>query len=503
VGRIVAIVWVLAGCGRIAFEAMPDGALAGGPRAVTIAYPTQNIFALVDVTNVMLAPVAHGGRLVFGIAPALPPGLAFDTTTGAISGVPSQVVDDLPVVVTASSALGSASVTLAITALPGYRVDTTLDGGDDDAGTDATCHSAQANGCSLRAAIETANRRAGAQLVLLDATAYTIDNASLEAIQNDVVVAGVGASQTLVEPSAMHGYGLFTLATAHRLELAGITFRGFGAVDGPIVHQDAGVLAASECAFENNSSLGRGGVLFVDNGASSVLERCTFTANMSFGGNGWGGVIDGEGANTSIRVSASYATQNLTNWGSFAHITTGTTLALENSTLTGNTSQISGTLASPGGTYTLVNDTIVSNTNTYATPDDSTQSSAGIYLYAAPAHYTLANTLLAYNALFDGTERNCNRRDLTTSLTSSGGNVFSDGGNNCAMYFSTDDRFGATPGIDPSGATLHGGLTPTVLLAPSSIAIDTGMTAPCPAIDQRGLARPIGAGCDVGAVEMP
>ena len=71
--------------------------------------------------------------------------------------------------------------------------------------------------------------------------------------------------------------------------------------------------------------------------------------------------IDGEGPATAIVVTRSYATKNTTAWGSFSHITTGTTLRLENSTLYNNTSTTAGTLATPGGIYTLVNDTIVGN----------------------------------------------------------------------------------------------------------------------------------------------
>jgi predicted outer membrane repeat protein len=46
----------------------------------------------------------------------------------------------------------------------------------------------------------------------------------------------------------------------------------------------------------------------------------------------------------------------------------------------------------------------------------------------------------------------------------------------------------------------NGGLTRTHALLAGSPAIDTG--APCPGSDQRGVARPLGAGCDIGAYEF-
>jgi hypothetical protein len=47
----------------------------------------------------------------------------------------------------------------------------------------------------------------------------------------------------------------------------------------------------------------------------------------------------------------------------------------------------------------------------------------------------------------------------------------------------------------------YGGATQTIPLLAGSSAIDTGNDAVCPATDQRGVARPQGAHCDIGAYE--
>ena len=56
---------------------------------------------------------------------------------------------------------------------------------------------------------------------------------------------------------------------------------------------------------------------------------------------------------------------------------------------------------------------------------------------------------------------------------------------------------------DPMLGTLgnYGGLTETIPLLTGSSAIDTGDDAVCPATDQRGVSRPLGAHCDIGAFE--
>ena len=47
----------------------------------------------------------------------------------------------------------------------------------------------------------------------------------------------------------------------------------------------------------------------------------------------------------------------------------------------------------------------------------------------------------------------------------------------------------------------NGGPTLTHLPLPDSPSIDFGSDADCPTTDQRGVVRPQGAACDVGAVE--
>jgi len=47
----------------------------------------------------------------------------------------------------------------------------------------------------------------------------------------------------------------------------------------------------------------------------------------------------------------------------------------------------------------------------------------------------------------------------------------------------------------------NGGSTQTMALLPGSPAIDAGNNANCPVADQRGVTRPQGDGCDIGAYE--
>jgi hypothetical protein len=87
-------------------------------------------------------------------------------------------------------------------------------------------------------------------------------------------------------------------------------------------------------------------------------------------------------------------------------------------------------------------------------------------------------------------------------VTSGGFNVSSDA--SCELVAVTDH-----PSTDPSLGPLaaNGGPTPTHLPAVGSALVDAippstpGLCDGTVATDQRGVARPAGAGCDIGAVE--
>ena len=119
-----------------------------------------------------------------------------------------------------------------------------------------------------------------------------------------------------------------------------------------------------------------GGALFINGGAHATLAHCTFTANASLGGNGGGrgGVIDGEGTWHHDRGAPEVDRERHDRAGLVLAHHHGTTLLLESSTLYANTSTTAGTLATPGGIYTLVNDTIVGKRTRAPTRQASTCS---------------------------------------------------------------------------------------------------------------------------------
>jgi hypothetical protein len=163
---------------------------------------------------------------------------------------------------------------------------------------------------------------------------------------------------------------------------------------------------------------------------------------------------------------------------------------LVNSTLSGNTSVAwyGGAIFHTDGFLQLVNSTVARNT----APDFG---SAAIFVgtfTSAGATLRLRSSIVADNtggcfAGFFGAG--------PVVLASDGNNLSSDGSCNLTA---AGDRPNTPAGLGPLAS--NGGPTATHALLAGSAAIDAAGLS-CPAVDQRGVARPQGPACDAGAVE--
>ena len=141
----------------------------------------------------------------------------------------------------------------------------------------------------------------------------------------------------------------------------------------------------------------------------------------------------------------------------------------------------------------LIQSTVLSNTALF--------SGGGIYLEDAVngnaqiARATLQNSVIAGNDNGD-----CALKNGWEEVDAAPGyNLDSDG--SCVIDGVDNNMTSADPGLGP--LAFHGGDTPTHLLQASSPALEAIPLANCIlSSDQRGVARPQGPNCDMGAVEM-
>jgi hypothetical protein len=165
-----------------------------------------------------------------------------------------------------------------------------------------------------------------------------------------------------------------------------------------------------------------------------------------------------------------------------------------NSTITGNSALGGSNAAGQGGgvynssTLTLLNDTIASNRV-------SGTGSTGSDLYNDGGTVTATNTIVSVGTGAD----NCATANSGT-ITDGGHNL--DSGTSCEFAPASSNK-------DPKLGALanNGGPTETMALFMGSPAIDAGDDTVCAAVpvsaqDQRGVTRPQGAHCDIGAFEV-
>lgn len=222
----------------------------------------------------------------------------------------------------------------------------------------------------------------------------------------------------------------------------------------------------------NNSAVNGasdGGGLYSFN-CSNTISNSTFSANQA-DRNG-GGMYLGNGTTT---VTNSTFSGNSATDGGGMYLSNGAT-TVSNSTFSSNSATTNG-----GGIYKFYGSLSVLNSTVSG---NSATSGAGIY--GDESGLTLKNTILANST--SGTDCFSN-----APLTADTNNLI-ENNSGCGTPISTAD-----PKLGPLGN--NGGDTQTHALPPDSPALDAGDNATCTTADQRGIGRPQGDTCDIGAYE--
>jgi hypothetical protein len=261
------------------------------------------------------------------------------------------------------------------------------------------------------------------------------------------------------------------------------------------------------CTAEGGGPWNEGTLTVTASTVSGNTVSCNASGSDSCSAPG-GGFFNGFGGTLTVTASTvSGNTANCTTSGSGScsaggggllnASNTSTTLTVTNSTVSGNTASCTATGSGPcsalgGGlanarTLTVTNATVTANT---VTCSGAGCTAAGGGLNNAAGTTTLLNTIVA---------KQLAGPDCAGTLTSNGFNLASD--NTCQLTQPSDKPNVSNPLLGP--LQNNGGPTQTHALLPSSPAIDA-VTSGCPppATDQRGVARPQGAACDIGAYEL-
>ena len=252
-------------------------------------------------------------------------------------------------------------------------------------------------------------------------------------------------------------------------------------------------LPASPC-LTINGTMGKafsGETIFVATGTytdSSGYQVVRIEKNIILSG-GWNGtftirngtsIIDGQNARTGVwvlqNVNATMNGFSIRDGGNTGIYVSGS-LILNNSTVSGNNGQFGGGIFVDSGSLIAQNVTIANNN---AAQGGGLQNNYGTV--------TLRNSILANNTTSAGGP------DCYGLINISDHNIIGNT-SGCAVTQGIGDLFNVNPGL----GTFIQGYYPLLLGSP---AIDAGNPSTCLATDQRGVARPQGARCDIGAFEL-
>jgi predicted outer membrane repeat protein len=206
-----------------------------------------------------------------------------------------------------------------------------------------------------------------------------------------------------------------------------------------------------------------------------TIGNSVFESNSAPGGDG--GAIYNDGGTLSL-ANTTFVDNSVSGGAGGALYSSGGVVGMTNSTLAANSAFYGGAVYLAGGTLSAIADTFAGN---------SAIEGGGLYNQGS---MVLKSTLLAAGP----TGGNC--LDLTSAITDGGYNL--DSGDTCG-FSATTSHVNMNPLLAPLGD--YGGWVPTAALLPDSPAIDSGTCSGTPGGDARGMARPSGQTCDVGAFE--
>jgi hypothetical protein len=253
-------------------------------------------------------------------------------------------------------------------------------------------------------------------------------------------------------------------------------------------------------------------------------------------------IVDGDNSDSVFSIFPGYfvfidslTITNGSSWVGGGVYIDGSTVSITGSTISGNTAtEVGGAIFVVDGTVTLTSSTVVGNTadedgggiyslgglvtvsNTTITGNAATTAGGAIYSMAGMV--ALVNSTIAGNSAQVGSNLFGSSNVVATvnSIIANGiggpnctGTVISAGHNlsndtSCSLNQSTD-KAGQNPLLDV--LAYNGGETQTIALQPGSPAINSGNNTVCSVppisnLDQRGISRPQGTACDIGAFEL-
>jgi hypothetical protein len=332
---------------------------------------------------------------------------------------------------------------------------------------------------------------------------------ALPDLQHQLAMIGPASNAVTLERTASASFRLLTVANNARVTIANLTLtNGFAQSGGGVLNSGTLMLNACTIAGNEATGFGEGGGGVLNYGALVVTNSVIHTNRSS---NSGGGIRN---INGTVSVYSSTIAENAGTTGGGIANHNGTAF-VEATTVSGNRSFDAGAgVFNRFGTTRLLNSTVSGNSA------QSANGGGGVYVSYGDVFVSFSTIAsnLAINSGKGGGIRKEVSATVTIDHTIVAGNRAANGPDLSGTITSGDHNLIAFPGgatiqgatnhnildVDPALGSLADNGGPTRTHAPSadSPAVDAGDSATAPAVDQRDVARPFGAGVDIGAVEV-
>lgn len=357
-----------------------------------------------SVTHLVALPGATGG---FAITPNLPAGLTINSSTGLISGTPTELSDYKTYAVSANSSSGPIEGTLILGVGSIYQVSSSINGlGLADADlTDGLCEDRNSQ-CSFQAALDQAHANGIKSRILLPAATYSLNGTEL-VISKPIEIAGISPAQTLLDGQLL---ARVMRVTAAGTSLKNLTIRrghlGSGGKGAGLslepVNGGQNILLENVViemnVLEDIGAVGRvgsGAGLFVGNaaGVRTIIRNSIIRNNQNQVGSGTavgGGGIYSEGY---LEIVDSEISGNYSIWAGGLYLTRAQRTAITRSRIVNNRAFIrGGGLATFGGSIRL--EISASEISGNVAENDT---GGGLYLHALPEGF-IENSTISNNS---------------------------------------------------------------------------------------------------------
>ena len=258
--------------------------------------------------------------------------------------------------------------------------------------------------------------------------------------------------------SAQFGGGM--VSNRSKPTLTNVTFSSNTAssVGGAMYNTDDSLATLNNVTFNGNMANIYGGAIYNTDDSDPTLNNVIFSGNRASSGGG----IFNEGSNP-ILTNALFSGNRATAAEGGAMRNLDSDITLKNATFSGNTAIVGGGIYNSGDSHLEIHNSIL-----WGNSGGNTDQEAQLFMAPDVNNQATVSYSLIQGGVYAGT-----------------GNV------------STDPLFLDVDGPDNIVGTTDDDLR----LGLNSPAIDKGNAAACPTADLRGVARPQGAGCDMGAYE--